>query len=140
VIKRWAGSGSSFRQRRSGSTRPRPEQRRPGGRGVEKGSLIGAANVRDKQYHNERPDTKEWEPWDDGYTAHGPVGKWMPNAFGLQDTAGNELRAGTDSLRVFRGGSWYGEARYARSATRQGCPPEPRSPSVGVRPARAIER
>ena len=87
-----------------------------------------------------------------------PVGQKEPNAFGLYDMHGNvwewcsdyynlSLSGGTDPVRtssgngkfgsdrVYRGGSWNGDAQYCRSADRIGNSPGNRYGSLGFRVA-----
>jgi formylglycine-generating enzyme required for sulfatase activity len=88
-----------------------------------------------------------------------PVAKKQPNAWGLFDMLGNvdewvqdwyhnscngapsegsawESPAGSD--RVIRGGSWFGNARYVRAASRTRFDPGRRSGSIGFRLARSV--
>jgi formylglycine-generating enzyme required for sulfatase activity len=132
--------------------------------GVERQSLEGAANLADA--HAREHGAGVWpghELWlDDGATVHAAVGTYRPNAFGLHEVVGNlwewcldgydafyyDRSPRLDPLceprgrarRVNRGGSFGSSATLARSADRNGSPPESADGGLGVRPARALER
>ena len=52
------------------------------------------------------------------YDMHGNVREWVQDWHGDLPGGINPLRNSSGSFRVFRGGSWYGSARYLRSAYR----------------------
>jgi formylglycine-generating enzyme required for sulfatase activity len=95
--------------------------------------------------------------WDNRETS--PVGSFKPNAFGLYDMSGNVFQWGEDcyhdnyddapadgsawtsggcSRRVVRGGSWYSDPQYLRSADRFGYAADFRSGDLGFRLARTL--
>jgi formylglycine-generating enzyme required for sulfatase activity len=89
-----------------------------------------------------------------------PVGSFEPNRFGLYDMAGNvyqwvedpyaddyasapadgsaATKGAPGGRRVLRGGSWYGNPHWMRSAYREGYQPEKKDSDIGFRIARGL--
>ena len=97
-------------------------------------------------------------PCDDGYAFTSPAGRYVPNAFGLYDMAGNAWQwtadcyhvsyngapldgsawtTGACDSRVVRGGSWNSTPGYSRAAQRRKLTSDERY-GVGFRSARTL--
>ncbi len=124
--------------------------------------LAMAANLQDL-YARSKNEGWSFEPWDDGWFVHAPVGSLAANAFGLHDVHGNVaewcldgfiegyaldvwrradgLRDAGDApaYRVFRGGSYFTRSTPARSSYRDHSDPTYKQSHLGVRPARPID-
>jgi len=134
--------------------------------GNDRESLRGFANLADGTARRRGatwPTIDDWPDLFDGFAAHAPISSYPPNPFGLHEVHGNvwewardwylvggyqkSAREG-DGLRdiinqrvhAYRGGSFIDTAARARSAFRTANAPDYVGSSIGVRPARALER
>jgi len=118
-----------------------------------KGGQSGAAqNV--KYSGSDNQDQVAWYSGNSGKTTH-PVGQKAANGLGLYDMSGNvsewcwdlhgnyssgiqsdPLGVSSGGIRVFRGGSWYVDSQYLRSAHRSDNSPDNEGSLVGFRVAR----
>ena len=129
--------------------------------GATQDSLIGKANVCDEQERlNGGHSTWTYEPWNDGFAGHAPVGSFSPNPFGLFDVGGNiwewtlcaystyrvvKPAPGTgwrddpnEARRAARGGSFTLPSAHTRSANRDSGMADLRLVDMGCRPSRPL--
>ncbi len=128
--------------------------------GPTKTSLAKVANIADAFCKQDGgPPTWVYEAWDDGFNVHAPAGSFASNAFGLYDIVGNVNEWCRDwfggyavkplpgdglrpvaarRFRVFRGGSFSGDATNQRSSFRNSGASEDRYDDLGMRAVRRI--
>ncbi len=124
---------------------------------LEETELCRYANIADRTSKVAFNDfTWAYNGCDDGYKVSAPVGRFIPNAWGLHDMLGNvmewtaspfdRLYSGGEKrvafpkeggMRVFRGGSWKSPPSLARAASRTGYMPDVRWDFLGFRLARS---
>jgi formylglycine-generating enzyme required for sulfatase activity len=123
-------------------------------------ALGNVANIADR-YCKDHGGPRTWRytlEVDDGHAVHAPAGSFGANGFGIHDAHGNvsewcrdayrsyAATAVTEPLvegignRVVRGGSWGDVAEGTRSADRSGRAPRARLDTLGVRPARPLDK
>jgi formylglycine-generating enzyme required for sulfatase activity len=133
--------------------------------GDDRESLRGCANLADLSIARTGvriPAMDDWPDLDDGWPVHAPAGTFRANPFGLHDLAGNVaewcrdallgyshaprpgdgLRSlpGQPPMRIHRGGHFGSTAHELRSARRTQSDPGSHSNTLGLRPARALDR
>jgi formylglycine-generating enzyme required for sulfatase activity len=110
-----------------------------GNRGYGAAGLV--ANIADEAAKRQYPDWTVADGYNDGFVETAPVGSFPAGAspYGAVDMIGNvwEWTADWDgsgrTSRVVRGGSWYGNPRYARASYRLRPAPGERNDDIGVR-------
>ncbi len=123
--------------------------------GAARESLVGVVNMADetaaKRTGNDLG-SRDWPGFDDGFAHHAPVTYGRPNPFGFFGVHGNVwewcadlyrksyARETTTGERTLRGGAFVERADRLRSAYRGKGSPARIGASLGVRPARAVDR
>jgi formylglycine-generating enzyme required for sulfatase activity len=121
--------------------------------------LNNGKNLADEEYNCDNLAEVAWYCYRGDRQKTHPVGQKRPNAWGLYDMHGNvwewcrdlycDYSNGTvtdpagplsGSTRVVRGGSWFGNARFCRSAYRSSYSPGFRSNDLGFRLALVPEQ
>lgn len=128
-------------------------------------NVCAYANVSDKSRSDAHGGLAEnptrFSPCNDGYVYAAPVGKFLPNQFGLYDMVGNiwewvqdcfvvgyegapsdgsaYLDAPECDRRIVRSGSWYGRNWFNRPAARSREAPDFRASTLGVRVLRELK-
>jgi len=115
-------------------------------------ALDRAANLADQSVADNNPSLRaRMAPWRDGFVTAAPIGRFLPNAFGLHDVMGNLAEYCADAAapglagaqpddRVVRGGSYGAPFDEAASATATWTTPDDCQSGRGARPARRIDR
>jgi formylglycine-generating enzyme required for sulfatase activity len=122
--------------------------------GTKDDAIVEFGNMSDAARKRAEPEATGTAKWDDGYPFTAPVGKFLPNAFGLFDMAGNanewvqdwygsyrslpksdpvQLTKQSDDSRVRRGGSWRSITSYLCAAYRSRHWPASRGDGLGFR-------
>jgi len=125
--------------------------------GPERESLKSVANIADMSAKNAGarwPAIDDWPENDDGFFVHAPVNAFGPNPFGFHgqlgnvrewcrdayDTHGDSAATFVARYRSARGGHFKASSSEARMSNRAYYPPQSAAETLGVRPARSLER